>query len=195
FGSGVYAITRGAGDNAVDGAADHPGVIYRVDPATGKASVFFDLNTVLSQLETNGNASNSVGASTGLVNWYDIAFDPEGYFDGKPAMYVASVDRSDPNKNVIYEISPSGQFLGAFAQFTDGQSSLKFNINPTSIVVPPPQDQSFLRGLIAGAGVSTTGGTFSALFFNSNQYQPGGNISSSTLPAGVSETAMTLGPQ
>ena len=29
-------------------------------------------------------AANSVGTSTGLVNWYDITFDPEGYFDGTP---------------------------------------------------------------------------------------------------------------
>ena len=32
-------------------AINRPGVIYRVDPATGQASVFFDLNTVISQLE------------------------------------------------------------------------------------------------------------------------------------------------
>ena len=47
FGNDVYAISRGAGDNAADGAINRPGVIYRVDTATGKASVFFDLNTVL----------------------------------------------------------------------------------------------------------------------------------------------------
>ena len=83
FGKGVYAISRGAGDNA-DGAVNRPGVIYRVDPATGKASVFFDLNTVISQLDPNRpQRRNSVGASTGLVNWYDLAFDPEGYFDGR----------------------------------------------------------------------------------------------------------------
>src|SRR5262249_11210634 len=47
FGSDVYAISRGAGGNS--SAINRPGVIYRVNPATGKASVFFDLNTVLSQ--------------------------------------------------------------------------------------------------------------------------------------------------
>jgi hypothetical protein len=193
FGSGVYAISRGAGGNT--GAVNRPGVIYRVDPVTGKATVFFDLNTVINQLETGGTAANSVGNSTGLVNWYDITFDPEGYFDGKPSMFVASVDRSDPNKNVIYQISPSGQFLGAFVQFTNGQSALKFTVNPSSVLIPPPQDQNFLRGLLAGGGVSSTGGEFSALFFNSNEYQPGQNISSSTLPAGVQETDMSSGPQ
>ena len=47
FGNDVYAISRGAGDNADIGAINRPGVIYRVDPATGQTSVFFDLNTVL----------------------------------------------------------------------------------------------------------------------------------------------------
>ena len=101
FGNYVYAISRGAGENA--GAANRPGVIYRVDPATGKTSVFFDLNTVVTQLTPpSADASNSVSTASGLVNWYDLAFDPEGYFDGKPSLFVASVDRSDPNKNVVY---------------------------------------------------------------------------------------------
>ena len=44
---------------------------------------------------------NSAGAATGLVNWYDMTFDPEGYFDGRPSMFVASVDRANANKNVV----------------------------------------------------------------------------------------------
>jgi len=51
FGNGLYAISRGGGDNTTAGAVNHPGVIYRVDPATGKTSVFFDLNTVMSQID------------------------------------------------------------------------------------------------------------------------------------------------
>ncbi|MDR3663397.1 MAG: hypothetical protein P4L86_23930, partial [Mycobacterium sp.] len=192
FGNGLYAISRGAGGNT--GAVNNPGVIYRVDPATGKASVFFDLNTVISQKEANGNASNSVGAATGLVNWYDITFDPEGYFNGKPSMFVASVDRSDPNKNAVYQIGPDGSLLGVFVQFTAGQNALKFDINPSAILVPPVQDQSFLRGMFAGSGISTTGGTFSALYFDANQYQPGQVISNATLPTGVSTTNLTEGP-
>ena len=148
---------------------NRPGVIYRVDPATGKSSVFFDLNTVISQFESGGTAANSVGASTGLVNWYTIAFDPEGEFNGKPSMFVASVDRSDPNKNVIYQIGPDGSLLGAFAQFTDGLNAMKFNVNPTSILVPPPEDQSFLRGLIAGAGIAARRGARSAPFRSSTR--------------------------
>src|SRR5271157_4881376 len=119
FGNGLYAISRGAGGNT--SAVNRPGVIYRIDPATGQASVFFDLNTVLSQIDPNAlatdgknPAANSLGTSTGYVNWYDIAFDPEGNFDGSPTMFVASADLSDPSKNAIYMISPSGQFLGAF---------------------------------------------------------------------------------
>ncbi len=193
FGNDVYAISRGAGDNAADGAINRPGVIYRVDPATGQTSVFFDLNTVLSQTDpTNSTpatpAANSLGASTGLVNWYSMTFDPEGVFSGSPALFVSSVDRSDPNKNVIFEIAPNGTLMGVFVQMTDGLSALKFNINPTAILVPPVQDQSFLSGLIGGSGISTTSGTFAALYFNSSSYSPGQVISNSTLPTGVSET-------
>ena len=176
------------------GAVNRPGVIYRIDPATGKASVFFDLNTVLSQIDPNAlatdgknPAANSLGTSTGYVNWYDIAFDPEGNFDGSPTMFVASADRSDPSKNAIYMISPSGQFLGAFVLMTDGLAATKFNINPTGMVIPGPEDQAFLRGLLAGSGISTTGGTFAGLFFNANAYSPGQVISNSTLPTGVSQ--------
>src|SRR5262249_54463502 len=69
------------------------------------------------------------------------------------------------------------------------------NVNPTSILVPPPQQQAFLRGLFVGSGITLTGGTFSALFFNSNVYQPGQNISTGTLPAGVQTTPLTEGHQ
>ncbi len=193
FGNDVYAISRGAGDNAADGAINRPGVIYRVDPATGQTSVFFDLNTVMSQVDPSSpTAANSLGTGTGLVNWYSITFDSEGIWSGTPAMFVASVDRSDPNKNVIFEIAPNGTLMGVFAQFTDGLSSLKFNINPTAILVPPVQDQSFLSGLIAGSGISTTSGTFAALYFQSSSYSPGQVISNSTLPTGVSETELGL---
>src|SRR5205085_3638932 len=78
FGKGVYAISRGAGGNL--GAVNRPGLIYRVDPATGKASVFFDLNTILSQTDpTNATpttpAANSLGNRTGLVTWYSMTLD------------------------------------------------------------------------------------------------------------------------
>src|SRR5271166_5982516 len=183
FGNGLYAISRGEGSNPTGAAVNRPGVIYRIDPATGKASVFFDLNTVLSQIDPNApTAANSLGPSTGYVNWYDIAFDPEGNFDGSPTMFVASADSTDPSKNAIYMISPSGQFLGAFVLMTDGLAATKFNINPTGMVIPGPEDQAFLRGLLAGSGMSTTGGTFAALFFNANAYSPGQTISNSTLP-------------
>ena len=59
FGNEIYAVSRGAGDNASRGAINRPGVIYRVDPATGKSSVFFDLNTVISQIDPN---ATTVGA-------------------------------------------------------------------------------------------------------------------------------------
>ena len=130
-------------------------------------------------------AANSLGNSTGLVNWYSITFDSEGLFSGTPAMFVSSVDRSDPNKNIIFEIAPNGTLMGVFVQMTDGLSSLKFNISPTAILVPPVQDQSFLSGLIAGSGISSTSGTFAALYFQSSSYSPGQVISNATLPTGV----------
>ena len=193
FGNGLYAISRGAGDNATAGAVNHPGVIYRIDPATGKASVFFDLNTIMNQIDpSNPTAANSLGTATGLVNWYSMTFDSEGIFSGSPAMFVSSVDKTDPNKNVIFEIAPNGTLMGVFVQMTDGLSALKFNISPTAILIPPVQDQSFLSGLIAGSGISTTTGTFAALFFQSTAYSPGQVISNATLPAGVTETNLGL---
>ena len=129
-------------------------MIYRVDPATGKASIFFDLNTVMNQIDPNAlttdgvnPAANSLGASTGYVNWYDIAFDPEGYYQRQAVMFVSSVDRSDPSKNAIYRISPDGKFMGAFVTFTQGLAATKFNVNPTGMVIPGPEDQNFFRGL------------------------------------------------
>ena len=170
-------------------------MIYRVDPATGKASVFFDLNSVISQLDP-GNATPSTPAanglltSTGLVNWYSITFDSEGIFSGTPAMFVSSVSRSDPSKNIIFEIAPNGTLMGVFAQFTDGLSSLNFNISPTAILIPPVQDQAFLSGLIGGSGISSYTSGFAALYFQSSSYSPGQVISNSTLPTGVSQTEL-----
>ena len=201
FGNDVYAISRGAGDNATSGAINRPGVIYRVDTATGKTSVFFDLNSVLSQTDSTNltpstPAANGLTAAlkpqdgSGLVNWYSITFDPEGTFSGTPAMFVSSSDRSDPNKNIIYEIAPNGTLMGVFVQMTDGLSAQNFNIRPTAILIPPVQDQSFLSGLIAGNGISSTSGTFAALYFQSTSYSPGQVISNSTLPTGVSQTLL-----
>jgi Subtilase family len=200
FGQGVYAISRGAGDNASLGAINRPGVIYRLDPATGKSSVFFDLNTVINQLEPGGTAANSVSVASGLVNWYDLAFDPEGYFDGRPSLFVSSVDSHDPNKNVIYRIGPDGTFLGAFVSFTDTTGTLDFTNHPTAILLPPPEQQAFLRGLLSGGGtpsggVGGLGGVFTALFFDANAFQPGQNINTAAFPPGVSGTAINFGPQ
>ncbi len=191
FGDDVYAISRGAGGNS--DAINRPGVIYRVNPATGQTSVFFDLNTVLSQTDPTDStpatpAANSLGNESGLVNWYSMTFDPEGTFDGTPSLFVSSVDTADPAKNIIFQISPSGTLIGVFAQFTDGQAAEKFNINPTAILVPPVQQQQFLTGMIAGSGISSTTGTFAALYFNTTQYSTGQVLSNSTLPAGVTQT-------
>ena len=199
FGNGLYAISRGGGGNP--NAVNRPGVIYRVDPATGKASVFFDLNTVMNQLDPNSlntdgknPAANSLGASTGYVNWYDIAFDPEGYFDGSPSMFVSSADRSDPAKNAIYQISPErhSSWGCSYADRRSGgyqvqhQSHGHGDARSRGPGVPPRPDRRERRP-------RRQGGTFAALFFNSNAYSPGQVISNGTLPKGVSQTGMTLG--
>ena len=195
-------------------------MIYRVDPATGKASVFFDLNTVLEPARAERQRLELRRRDDGLVNWYDIAFDPEGYFNGKPSMFVSSVDRSDPNKNIVYQISPQGTFLGVFVNFTDGLNAMKFNVNPTSILIPPVQDQSFLRGLFTGTANAATltplTGTPATLVSSPSRRRaaarsrPGcsprllrlelvhhgpDDQQPSSLPVGVETTAMDLGPQ
>ena len=174
-------------------------MIYRVDPATGKASVFFDINSVVNQLDPGQTAAATAGAASGLVNWYDISFDPNGIFDGVPSMFVSSVDRTDPAKNAVYQIGANGQLLGIFAQFTDGQSgALHFTSNPSAILVPPTEDQSFLRGLFTGSGTgaSTLSETnFNAFFFNATQYRPGQNIRHvDVLLFGISETKLLPRP-
>ncbi len=45
-------------------------------------------------------------------------------------MFVASVDRSDPNKNTIYQIGPDGTLLGVFVNFTDGLSGAEAQHQP-----------------------------------------------------------------
>ena len=78
--------------------------------------------------------------------------------------------------------------MGVFVQMTDGLSSLNFNLNPTAILVPPVQDQSFLSGLIAGSGISSTSGPLPLSTSSRASYSPGQVISNGTLPTGVSET-------
>lgn len=194
FGKSLYAISRGnnsAGPPITTGG--RPGVIYRIDPATGKAAVFFDLNTVLNQASPGTNASNSAGSQTGLVNWYDIAFDKAGVFDGLPSMFVSSVDQANPLKNVIYRIGSDGKFLGMFVPYTDGLSTGSLTQKPSSILVPAVEQQRFLRGLIAGNGTNDSL-TYTALFFDANGFQPGQPIDGGALPRGVTDTLMNLGP-
>ena len=183
FGNAIYAISRGAGDNAAGGAVNRPGVIYRVDPATGKSSVFFDSEhgdePDRPEQSDRGKLAGDRHRAGQLVQ-HHVRFRRD-LFSGTPAMFVSSVDRSDPNKNIIFEIAPNGTLMGVFVQMTDGLSSLKFNLNPTAILVPPVQDQSFLSGLIGGSGISTTSGTFAALYFQSSSYSPGQVISNATL--------------
>ena len=187
---------------ATPSAVNRPGVIYRVDPATGKASVFFDLNTVMNQIDPNAlstdgknPAANSLGASTGYVNWYDIAFDPEGYFR-RQARRCSSARSIAPTR-------PRTRSTGSRPDGTVPGGVRHLHRRPGGDQVqrqshghgrsPGPRTRQFLRGLIAGSGISTTGGTFAALFFNSNAYSPGQVISNGTLPKGVTPTGMTLG--
>ena len=149
-------------------------MIYRVDPATGKTSVFFDLNTVISQLEPGGNAANSVGNSTGLVNWYDITFDAEGLLRWHARQCSWRRSTADPNKNVIYRVRPDGSFMGLFTAETQGIDQASFVRQPSAIMIPPPEQQQFLRGLFAGQALRAAPASHSsALFFNANAFIPG----------------------
>lgn len=199
FGKGVYAISRGAGANAdpnlrpssLPAPINRPGVIYRVDPATGKSSIFFDLNTVLSQIDPGTPPGNGALPATGLLNWYDLTFDPEGYFDGKPSLFVSSVDTSDPLKNTIYRIGPAGEFLGLFTRFGISPTTGTFPVQPSAVYIPPVEQQSFLRGLFVGDANSDGGQP--VLFFDANVFRPGQNVTGPGV--GVTATPMTFGPQ
>lgn len=196
FGAGVYAISRGAGSNT--GAVNTPGVIYRVDTATGKASVFFDLNNMIQQLEKDplANASTLVSNSSGLKNWYDISFDPEGYFFGRSAMLVSMADATDATKNAVYAIGSDGSLIGILAQFSDASTGKTFTVTPTATLVPGLEYQSKVRGLFTGNGTqNTTTGNWTALFFDANTYRPGQALNQTILPPGVFHTNLTLGPQ
>jgi hypothetical protein len=203
FGKGVYAISRGAGANADPNFRDsslpvpinRPGVIYRVDPATGKASVFFDLNTVLAQTDPGAPPGNGALPSTGLVNWYDLAFDPEGVFDGRPSLFVTSISSSDAAKNVVYRIGSDGSFLGLFIRFTASPTTGLLNIQPTAALVPPVEQQGFLRGLFVGDASSDGPDGSTALFFDANLFRPGQEVTGSNPAAGINSTGFTLGPQ
>ena len=196
FGKGLYAISRGSGGNT--GAVDRPGVIYRVDPTTGKASTFFDLNDLIQKLHNNpaADASTVVTRASGLVNWYDIAFDPEGYFFGRSAMLVSMADSTDASKNRIYAIGSDGTLIGALVTFNE-QSTINqlFTRTPTSIVVPPVEQQARLRGLFSGTGTQDANGDYVALYFDANVYRPGQDLNKPVLPPGVSITNLNLGPQ
>ncbi len=204
FGKGVYAISRGAGDNIDPNFRDprlpvpinRPGVIYRVDPVTGRSSVFFDLNTVLNQIDPGAPPGNGALPGTGLVNWYDIAFDPEGQFDGRPSMFVTSLSTDDPLKNVVYRIGSDGSFLGLYIPFAQDPATSQFGVQPSAIFVPPVEQQSFLRGVFVGnAADSVAGGNGAVLFFNANVFRPGQPVTGPNNGLGISATGMTLNPQ
>ncbi|CAN5724029.1 hypothetical protein BH23PLA1_BH23PLA1_04440 [soil metagenome] len=194
FGKGIFAITRGinTGSQPIT-SVGRPGVIYRVDPATGESTLFFDLNTVVDQIQPGDTASTTAGVETGLVNWYDIAFDAEGFFDGLPSMFVSTVDRSNPLKNTIYRIAPDGTFLGLFIQFSGTQPAGGLARRPSAILVPPVEQQQFLRGLIVADGNPDR--NFSALFFDANVFSPGQDIVGPVLPRGAFRTDLDFGPE
>ncbi len=197
FGKGVYAISRGAGSNT--SAVNNPGVIYRVDPATGKASTFFDLNTMIQKIENdpNATAASSVSASSGLTNWYDISFDPEGYFFGRSAMLVSMADSTNVNKNTVYAIGSDGSLIGALVKF-DNVSTVnqRFSVTPTATLVTPVEYQNKVRGLFTGTGTqNTSNNEWATLFFDANTYRPGQALNQTILPPGVFETNLFLGPQ
>lgn len=197
FGKALYAISRGGGSNPA--AVNNPGVIYRVDPVTGKASVWFDLNPVIKQMANNpaATAANSLGTGTGYVNWYDMAFDPEGYFDGRPSMFVTSSDATDPNKNAVYRIGSNGDFLGVYVGYSANVAG-SLTRSPTAISVTPAEQAKYLRGLFTGNSQAGLGSATDqrVLFIDSNAFRPGTDLNSTTtLPAGAIATNANYGQQ
>ena len=168
---------------------NRPGVIYRVDPVTGRSSVFFDLNTVVDQKRQGALPS------TGLVNWYDLAFDPEGYFDGRPSLFVSSVSQTDPLKNVVYRIAPDGSFMGLFIRFGQDPNTQQFNVQPSALLVPPVEQQGFLRGLFVGDASNEGPNGRAVLFFDANLFRPGQSVLGGNPVNGIIPTSLTLGPQ
>lgn len=196
FGQGLYAISRGAGSNT--SAVNRPGTIYRVDTATGNASVFVDLQSVIQKLtnDPTATAASNVSTSSGLVNWYDITFDSEGYFFGRSAMLVSMADSTDATKNAVYAFGSDGSLIGALVTMNE-QSTVNqlFTRTPTAVLVPPAEYQVRARGLFTGTGTKDTSGDYTALFFDANSYSPGQALNSATLPPGVFNTNLTWGPQ
>ena len=137
---------------SVSSAVNDPGVIYRVDPATGKANVFFDLNTVISQIDLAATKGNSAGAATGLVNWYDITFDPEGYFDGKPSMFVSSVDLRRPGQERDLPDRPRRHLHGHVRRGLAGHLRTNLTVEPSSNPRPAGPGPVVPRGLLVSGG-------------------------------------------
>ncbi len=93
--------------------------------------------------------------STGTTS----AFDPEGIFDGKPSMFVSSVDRNDPSKNVIFRIGPDGAFLGAYIKFDLGSGAGAFSYVAQRDPGAARPAAGFPAGLISGDGSPMGTGT------------------------------------
>ena len=132
FGKGVYAISRGAGENAgtsgdqtttsptVTGAINRPGVIYRVDPATGKTSVFFDLNTVVSQLDPARDRRQLVGNADRPGQLVRHRVRPRGLLR-RPAVDVRLERRPlRPDQERGLPDRPRRHVPGGVRPFTDG---------------------------------------------------------------------------
>ena len=134
------------------------------------------------------------------MNFYDLAFDPEGVFDGRPSLFVSSLSQNDPTKNVVFRIGPDGSFLGIYIRFTAGASTQNFTRQPSAVLVPPAEQQNFLKGLFVGqanggsALNGTTSGNFQALFFDANSFRPGQDLSGAALPERRVDHAADLRP-
>ena len=149
--------------------------IYRVDPATGKSTVFFDLNTVIPQIDpdaTTPGAANSRGAvQTGLVNWYEHHVRPRGVFR-RPSRRCSfprlTLDRTRPRTRSTGS-RPDGTFLGRVHRrsrtttLSAAEADLQPDLDPDpagrAAEIPPGPDRRDRLGLARQRRVPAGGAT------------------------------------
>ena len=119
-------------------------------------------------------------------------------------MFVASVDRTDPNKNVDLPDRPRRLVHGRVRPVHGGAVGAEVQHQPSAILVPPAEEQSFLRGPVHGqrrhgsTGVDRGEHSFvGACSSTPTSSRPGTDLSEPRrhLPTGVRQTGMYLGPQ
>jgi hypothetical protein len=139
FEADIFAIARGPYEDTNNNGVLDPGEdsnfngtldciagrIWRINPFSGEVTPFNPTTNTPEciPLGTPGGRVIPGGGDLGFggyVNFFDIAIDSRGIFDGKPAIYVSTVDNAPvlPGlgavRNAIYRFSPTGAPLDFF---------------------------------------------------------------------------------